>query len=499
MTKKIGWGFISLLIFLTGCSSVQKVEKGDMFAEGCYLQEKVPEFQSREATHYDYFSRVKDSSHKLKNLDRCNEKQHLELYKNKSIPGAGESSQYWRWDVEFSHSEMESLLNENLYDLKKNRRTSVYKLIDKKWSLDSFEKNPIGKLQKVSVLRRGVSGIATELLIKGSRGTYIVTKEYNIRKVLGFSKSSRIGEREIHINGKNGKSLGKNMSLLPSGFFAIEEKKGKIHIYGGGFGHGVGLPQWTAKDLANSHSYDYRDILKRYYPNTSLTSASKNVKNSDALLVLIGQQGNLEQREIKISSISGLTLKDSRKTVKVPGGKTADFQIANGKITVKSEGKILFETSEEIEIDSKEKIRVNSSIRNGLKTKNPLYYGSFTVRPYEKNRMLLINRVSLEDYLKGVVPSEMPQSFGLEALKAQAISSRTYAVNAVLGDKYKKYGVNLVDSTASQVYNNLDEGEITNRAIKETRGKILTHNGKPITTYFYSTSSGHSAVPGEVW
>ncbi|MGL4733234.1 MAG: SpoIID/LytB domain-containing protein, partial [Fusobacteriaceae bacterium] len=62
-----------------------------------------------------------------------------------------------------------------------------------------------------------------------------------------------------------------------------------------------------------------------------------------------------------------------------------------------------------------------------------------------------------------------------------------------------KYGVNLVDSVSSQVYNNSNESEIANRAIRETAGRILTYNNRPINTYFYSSSWGVSAVPEEIW
>lgn len=112
--------------------------------------------------------------------------------------------------------------------------------------------------------------------------------------------------------------------------------------------------------------------------------------------------------------------------------------------------------------------------------------------------LTVINYVDLEDYLKGVVPGEMPSSWPTEALKAQAVCARNYAVTN--WNKFQKYGFNLDDTTQSQVYLGLKgEKAETNRAIEETRNIFLTYNGEPATTFFYSSSGGHTESSKYAW
>lgn len=117
------------------------------------------------------------------------------------------------------------------------------------------------------------------------------------------------------------------------------------------------------------------------------------------------------------------------------------------------------------------------------------YYGVFELEKREEG-ILLINEVLLEEYLYAVVPSEMPGYYPLEALKAQAISARTYAYNKMIHCGLSSYGANLDDSAAYQVYNNIKENENTTTAVKETRGELLYAEDGLAGTYYYSTSCG---------
>ena len=103
----------------------------------------------------------------------------------------------------------------------------------------------------------------------------------------------------------------------------------------------------------------------------------------------------------------------------------------------------------------------------------------------------VVNELPLEEYLFSVVPSEMPASYPLEALKAQAICARTYAYGHMLRAGYPQYGAHVDDSTSYQVYNNIIESDSTTTAVKETYGQmILTDDGTVANTYYYSTSCG---------
>lgn len=117
------------------------------------------------------------------------------------------------------------------------------------------------------------------------------------------------------------------------------------------------------------------------------------------------------------------------------------------------------------------------------------YYGIFELEKRDEG-ILLINEVLLEEYLYAVVPSEMPGYYPLEALKAQAISARTYAYNKMIHCGLSSYGANLDDSATYQVYNNIKENENTTTAVKETRGQLLYAEDSLAGTYYYSTSCG---------
>ncbi|MBR2045576.1 MAG: SpoIID/LytB domain-containing protein [Agathobacter sp.] len=107
-----------------------------------------------------------------------------------------------------------------------------------------------------------------------------------------------------------------------------------------------------------------------------------------------------------------------------------------------------------------------------------------------ENGFVVINEVDMETYLKYVVPSEMPTSYGHEALKAQAVCARTYAYSQMHNQSYAAYGANIDDSTAFQAYHNTGRYPESDAAVDETAGEVITCNGELITCYYYSTSPG---------
>lgn len=130
----------------------------------------------------------------------------------------------------------------------------------------------------------------------------------------------------------------------------------------------------------------------------------------------------------------------------------------------------------------------------------PSYRGEFEITLASTDGKLnVINEVDMEDYLKQVVPSEMPSSFGFEALKAQAVAARTYALSDYFSNRYAAKGFHVDDSTLSQVYNNSAENALTNQAVNETKGKIMKSNGVIVDARYYSTSGGYGAARHEVW
>lgn len=150
--------------------------------------------------------------------------------------------------------------------------------------------------------------------------------------------------------------------------------------------------------------------------------------------------------------------------------------------------------------DAEGLIQINTFKRGTGKMFYPQYRGRFELTVADDGGFLAINEVGLEEYLFQVVPSEMPHSWPLEALKAQAVAARTYAVAQAIYSRQGHLGFHVADSTNSQVYNNQPEATSATRAIKETAGQILAQpDGTISSTYFYSTSPGTILTDLKTW
>lgn len=128
----------------------------------------------------------------------------------------------------------------------------------------------------------------------------------------------------------------------------------------------------------------------------------------------------------------------------------------------------------------------------GLKRagKQALYHGAFELIKNNNNTFNLVNMIEVEEYLKGVVPNEMPVSFGLEALKAQSVAARNY----VLSPRTKASpNYDVVDSVASQVYFGANtEKPLSNQAVAETEGIVAIYNWDLILAQYSSTAGGYT-------
>ena len=125
------------------------------------------------------------------------------------------------------------------------------------------------------------------------------------------------------------------------------------------------------------------------------------------------------------------------------------------------------------------------------KGKPALYHGAFeVVQKEDRKGFYLVNLVETQEYLKGVVPNEMPVRFGLEALKAQAVAARNYVLTPRT-QAYKEF--NVVDSVASQVYYGVNtEADLATRAVMETDGIVALYNNEPILALYSSTAGGYT-------
>lgn len=128
---------------------------------------------------------------------------------------------------------------------------------------------------------------------------------------------------------------------------------------------------------------------------------------------------------------------------------------------------------------------------------NPSYRGSIEIERTEEG-LVIVNEVLLEEYLYSVVPSEMPASYPLEALKAQAICARTYAYRHMTRTGIAGFGAHVDDSAGYQVYNNIAENAQTTKAVKETAGRLLYFGDELCGSYYYSTSCGFG-TDADIW
>lgn len=133
----------------------------------------------------------------------------------------------------------------------------------------------------------------------------------------------------------------------------------------------------------------------------------------------------------------------------------------------------------------------------GLLLSAKKYRGAFLVQ-LSGSTLTVINEVGLEDYLEGVVPAEMIESWPAEALKAQSVAARTFALYS--RGRHAAEGYDLCADTHCQVYEGMTaETAATHAAVAATRGEVLCYKGQPIYAAFHSSSGGITAGSEEVW
>ncbi len=211
----------------------------------------------------------------------------------------------------------------------------------------------------------------------------------------------------------------------------------------------------------------------------ALLTKSFSAKNIRVLIMNTGFS-SIFHEEIALRSECGMRLTYHGKEETVEAGASLILKADDARL---KEGRLRIEP-----LDPQKEITVAGiSRRQGA----PSYFGSFEVMR-EPEGLLLLNELDIEDYLTRVVPSEMLTSFELEALKAQAVCARTYAYRQIQANYYSQYGAHVDDSTNYQVYNDEKASERTDRAVKETEGKLVFYGGEPVETFI---SQPPAAIP----
>lgn len=307
-----------------------------------------------------------------------------------------------------------------------------------------------------------LSGQIGDLYLKGGKPKRLVLKK---ERITGTVLS--VKDNEIEIEGYGSVPLSSNFKIYRTYGVLKEQQKKDI--------------------LVGYHLQEF--VVAGDEICAALTTQKPQIDNIRVLLMNNGFK-TLFHNEITLicDSMAVLEYGDEKE-------KKSQSVAAGEEITIKSDddrlksGRMVFKSANEGGL-----ITVNSIERaQGV----PIYPGHMEITK-EDDGLLLLNEVDLEEYLKRVVPSEMPQSYELEALKAQAVCARTYAWKQIQGNAYSKYGAHVDDSTNYQVYNNTNTFASTDTAVNETFGQLLAYQDNPIEAFYYSTSCGHS-TDGSVW
>jgi stage II sporulation protein D len=249
-----------------------------------------------------------------------------------------------------------------------------------------------------------------------------------------------------------------------------------FYITGGGDGHGIGMSQYGAYGYA-MHGSSYRQILSHYYQGTSI--GSTNPSQTVRVLIAVGKPSfsgagsaaGVNNHVTRLSSHQNYSVHNSSRgqlqIYNQSGSRVATF---NPPLRVSGTGPVY-------------------SAWHGW------YRGALEFRP-AGGSVQTVNAIDLEDYLRGVISAEMPASWSSQALEAQAVAARTYAITTqVNGNGYTLYS----DSRSQMYRGTAAETSSTNAAVAATRGQIVTYNGSPAVTYFFASSGGHTEDIQNVW
>ena len=262
------------------------------------------------------------------------------------------------------------------------------------------------------------------------------------------------------------------LASTPAGH-AAQPSSPVFFVKGHGWGHGVGLAQYGAYGYA-LHGWTHEKIVAHYYGGTTLGPAP--LRKVRVLLV----PGS---KRVVVSSRSAFFVRDGagKKHKLQPGSQTLGPGLKL-KVAAATEPKALPGPL------------VFSPGADPLTLGTRAYRGTFRVTATGA-AVRVVNTVGLEPYLWGVVPSEMPDRWPAEALQAQAVVARTYALAHLHGGDFDLY-----PDTSSQVYHGIAaESPTASDAVNQTAGQVVLYKGKPANTFFYSSSGGKTANVQDVW
>jgi stage II sporulation protein D len=237
-------------------------------------------------------------------------------------------------------------------------------------------------------------------------------------------------------------------------------------VTGHGFGHGVGMSQYGAYGYA-LHGMDYRFMLAHYYQGTTIGTAPPG----RVRVLLTIAKGDVTFS--RATSACGRTLNPTR---------SYRGHLTGGAVQLLSDhGRRLANCGAKLRATGKGQVRIRG---------NGAYRGVLVVVPSNGGGSLnVVNAISVDKYVQGVIAGEMPSSWPIDALKVQAVAARSYALTSAVHGK----GFNLYDDTRSQVYNGIaGETAATNKAAIATKGQVVMYGGEIARTYYSASSGGQT-------
>jgi stage II sporulation protein D len=255
---------------------------------------------------------------------------------------------------------------------------------------------------------------------------------------------------------------------------ATAEAAKRFTVRGAGFGHGVGMSQYGAMGYA-THGWDYQRILAHYYSGTAIGVLTEP---RDVRVLLQSTSGS--------AAFTGASSAAGRRLS--PGSTYYVRRRAAGQVQLlSSRGRSMATVPEPLRATGPGLLTLKGRAGNGRT--DGTYRGALEFRGGTFGGVNAINALPVDEYVKGVIPLESPASWPLEALKAQAVAARTYALTtSKAGAGFEHY-----PDTRSQVYGGAGaEQPSTNLAADQTAGQLVTYQGTPVPTYFFSTSGGRT-------
>src|SRR3954470_3829677 len=254
---------------------------------------------------------------------------------------------------------------------------------------------------------------------------------------------------------------------------SAQAAKSSFVIRGAGFGHGIGLSQYGADGYA-LHGFDYKTIVGHYYEGTSLATVSP----APTIRVLL--------ESAPAPSFTGATQAGDRTLD--PAKTYSVVRAGANSVALRSPTDRKLATYDgTLRVTGPDPLRLNGLAGNGVRSGR--YRGALEFRTGLFSGVSAINAIGLEDYVRGVVSAESPAAWPAAALEAQAVVARSYAITTDAGNASD--GFTAYPDTRSQMYRGVAaEFSSTESAVKSTKGEVVTYGGKPVVTYFFSTSGG---------